>query len=352
MRSRIKPWNQIRKSPKMEEKNSCKRHSLMRKLPPLNALKAFEACARCRSFTLAAEELLVTQSAVSKQIKGLEDYLGVRLFLRQPRQLELTQHGKALLPTLTQIFDRLASITSELQLKAHDLRIKLPPTFAIRWLIPRLRQFQEQNPDLEVLLSTGWNPVNFMKEDFDGAIVCSNDIDHYDHTIEADLIVEERLTPVCSPKLLQDGPPLREPRDLMRYTLLHGSELFDFWQAWFESIGVEVDPGGKSQKFDLMDTALHAANRGFGIALAPRQFIMEEVALGHLLMPFPEITPALTGYFFVSPKNSATQQRVEKFRRWLIETAGVEWDESLCYEDLIEPPVSNLDPPAAGNVIQ
>ena len=300
----------------------------MRRLPSLNALKAFEACARHCSFTLAADELLVTQSAVSKQIRGLEDYLGVKLFRRLPRKLELTRRGNELLPTLTEVFDRLAAAAAAVQQKSDGVRIKLPPTFAIHWLIPRLQYFQEKHPDMEVLMSTGWNPVNLMKEDFDGGIVCSSDINRYDQTVEAELIMQERLTPVCSPSLLDGDLPLQEPGDLLRYTLLHGSELFDFWQSWFESIGVKFEPGFDSQTFELMDSALHAAIRGFGVALAPRQFITEDVERGRLLMPFPDLAPEISGYYFVNPKQSSAREAINEFRRWLIDTAQSEWDES------------------------
>ena len=298
----------------------------MRKLPSLNALKAFEACARHCSFTVAGEELLVTQSAVSRQVKALEDYLGVQLFLRQPRKLALTRHGKALLPALTKLFDRLATVVSGIQQSDHELRIRLPPTFAIRWLIPRMRQFQEQNSDLEVLLSTGWNPVNFAKEDFDLGIVCGSNLGGYDETMDVQLIAQERLTPVCSPNMIRDDAPINEPRDLLRYTLLHGSEEHDFWRDWFEASGVEVKGNFRSQTFDLMDTSLHAAARGYGVALAPYQFVMEDLALKRLTMPFPNLSYAISAYYVVRPKGYTSQQ-VEEFFYWLLETTQAEWVE-------------------------
>ncbi len=248
---------------------------------------------------------------------------------------------------MTETFDRLASATAEVQQLAHDLRIKVPPTFAIRWLIPQLREFQEANADVEVLLNTGWNPVNFMRENFDGGIVCASDVDRYDQTIEAELIVREYLTPVCSPGLLEGGPPLREPSDLLRFTLLHGTELLDVWQAWFELIGMDVKLTGKSQHFDLMDTAVHAAIRGIGVALAPQQFVMDDIAFGRLLVPFPEITAAVSGYYFVSPKTSTTRRGFQKFRRWLIGAARADWGQDLRSDDPGEPHASSPESPAS-----
>lgn len=298
----------------------------MRQLPSLNALKAFEACARHCSFTLAAEELLVTQSAISRQVRALESYLGVQLFLRQPRRIELTEQGRTLLPVLTHIFDRLASLTVEVQRAARKVRIKLPPTFAIRWLIPRLHQFERQNPGVEVLLNTGWNPVDFMMEDFDAGIVCESDLHRFDHQTKSALIAEERVTPVCAPELLEHSPAIHSPADLSHFTMLHGSELFDVWGAWFKAIGHEPPANERSQMFDLMDTAVHAAARGIGVALATPQFIAEDISLGRLVVLLPEAAPVLSGYYLVWPQRSATHQGVAKIRDWLTGEAQVEWD--------------------------
>ena len=271
---------------------------------------------------------------------------GTGLVLRQPRRLVLTEQGKALSPTLTETFDRLASATAEVQETAHNIRIKVPPTFAIRWLIPRLQQFQEEEANPEILLNTGWNPVNFIRENFDGGIVCASDVDRYDQTIEAELVVREYLTPVCSPSLLEGGPPLRKPSDLLQFTLLHGTELLDVWQAWFELIGMDVKLAGKSQHFDLMDTAVHAAIRGIGVVLAPQQFVMDEVDLGQLVVPFPEITAAVSGYYFVSPKTSTTRRGFQKFRRWLIDTGRADGGQDVRCDDLGELHASSPESPA------
>ena len=314
----------------------------MRRLPSLNALKAFEATARHCSFTLAAEELLVTQSAVSRQVRSLEDYLDAKLFLRNSKSMELTQQGKQLLPFLTDMFDRLAVLTADVQGSSARLRIKLPPTFAIRWLIPRLEQFELLHQDITVLVSTGWNPVNFDAEDFDAGIVCASDLGRYDSSVRQELIVQEQVTPVCSPALLKKGPPLKEPSDLFNYKLLHGTELFDVWKAWFSTLGITVPSDAKTQMFDLMDTAQQAALRGYGIAVATPQFLTEEISHHLITLPFPELSPALSGYFLVVPSRSNNNKAVEIFEQWLDKATTEEWG-AIAEDHLLLDPNQNAE---------
>ena len=297
----------------------------MRRLPPLNALKAFEASARHRKFTQAALELNVTQSAVSRHVKGLEEYLGVQLFHRHARRLELTDQAIALLPVLTDSFDRIAQITSEVRAHATDLSIKLQPTFAMRWLIPRLGDFRAQRPDVRIQFSTSWRPVDFATERFDAGIVCGAAIDVYDDSISCELIVPEPLTPVCSPQLLEDAPPLRSPADLFRFTLLHSRAAEQFWRHWFAELGIpyQFERATRHQFFDLHDTAIRAAVQGLGVALANPQFIKDELALGQLAMPFKDILLDISGYYLVCANTMITQPRVMAFRDWLQTTSGM-----------------------------
>lgn len=296
----------------------------MRKLPPLNALKAFEACARLCSFSQAANELLVTQSAISRQVKHLEDHLGIQLFYRHPRRLELTEQGTALLPVLTDMFDRLALVTMAVQERAHELRLKLPPTFSVRWLIPRLSGFQRNRPEIQVQLSPAWQPVNFAKENFDAGIVCSTRLDAYDETVHTDLIVSEALTPICSPQLLKDSPPLGRPEDLLNLTLLHWRMDCDFWGLWFRELDIEPGFNGSvhHQYHELMDSAIHAAIRGIGVTLANPEFVRDEILIGRLVMPFEDHALNISGYHFVCPKALFDQPRVAHFRNWLLGVLG------------------------------
>ena len=300
----------------------------MRKLPPLNALKAFEACARLRSFTLAAEELFVSQSAVSKQVKLLEDHLGIRLLYRQPRKLELTREGNALRDELTEIFDRMALVAAEVEKQRSTLRLKAPPTFSVRWLLPRLSEFDVSEPDINVRLSNTWQPVNFAEEDFDAGVVCSSRLSAYDHTVSKNLIVEEDITPACSPKLLNNGTEVGQPADLLDFSLIHSRPDWDVWREWFISQGVSYgseDPQSQ-QYFEAMDTAIHAAVQGMGIALVNPDFVADEIAMGRLILPFPQSVCRLSGYHLVYPKLLAGQQRILRFQRWLSKAAGASDD--------------------------
>ena len=295
----------------------------MRNLPPLNALKAFEACARHSNFTQAADELQVTQGAISRHVKTLEDYLGVSLFFRHARRAELTESGEALVPLLTEFLDRISLATTRIQAQATDLFVKLQPTFAVRWLIPRLNDFHERRPDINLRFTTSWRPVNFAKENFEVGIVCGSMIEGYDHTISCELILPEPLTPVCCPSLLREGPPLQSPSDLFRYTLLHSTDQTDLWQRWFAELDIPYkrEFAVHHRHYDLLDTAIHAAVRGIGVALTNPQFIRDEIALGRLIMPFEDTVLDVNGYYFVCPKSMLTQSRVLAFRRWLIEVA-------------------------------
>ena len=295
----------------------------MRRLPPLNGLKAFEACARLNSFTGAADELCVTQAAISRHVRGLEDYLGVQLFHRSPRRLELTDQGMMLLPVLTESLDRIARTTEQIQERATDLFLKLQPTFALRWLIPRLGEFQAMRPDIRVRLSTSWRPVNFAKESFDAGVVCSAVIHGYDDTINRELVLPEPLTPICSPEILKSGPPLRDPRDLFEYTLLHSSNVEDFWRLWFSRLDVSYDleMAKNHQYYDLLDTAIHGAINGHGVALTNPEFVKDEIRLGRLVMPFEDILLDISAYYFVYPKALSTQSRIAVFRKWLLSVA-------------------------------
>src|SRR3954466_5890204 len=181
---------------------------MSRRLPPLNSLRAFEAAARHLSFTLAAEELHVTQGAVSRAVKGLEDYLGVSLFQRLPRKLALTTEGKVLLRGVTEGLDHIAQAAAKVEARAHDLQVKVPPTFTIRWLMRRLIRFQTSRPDIRVRLNTGWEWVDFDRDDFDagiwfGIVPVPG--------LPAAPLFEDRLTALGAPELLDQ---LKPPADL------------------------------------------------------------------------------------------------------------------------------------------
>ena len=193
---------------------------MSRRLPPLNALRAFEAAARNLSFTRAADELFVTQAAISHQVKALEEYLGITLFRRYNRRLELTEAGRAYLPGLRDAFDQIDLATKRLTPRSENrsLKISVLPSFAAKWLMPRLAGFQIRHPDIDVLVSASDGLIDFVHDDFDLALRYGPGI--YPG-LQTDFLMGDQVFPVCSPRLLEGERPLRRPEDLSHHTLLH-----------------------------------------------------------------------------------------------------------------------------------
>ena len=214
---------------------------MARRLPPLNAIRAFEAAARHLSFTKAAEELFVTQAAVSHQIKALEAALGLQLFRRFNRRLMLTDAGQAYLPPLREALDGIAAATERLRAveQTGSLKVSVLPSFAAKWLLPRLSRFRERHPEIDVLVSANNALVDFARDEVDIAI-------RYGFgrhpELEVKFLMGDRIFPVCSPELLAAGPPLREPADLRHHTLLHDADALatesESWRVWLEAAGV------------------------------------------------------------------------------------------------------------------
>ena len=217
---------------------------MSRRLPPLNGLRAFEAAARHLSFTLAAEELHVTQGAVSRSVKGLEDHLGVFLFQRLPRMLALTSEGKVLLAGVTEGLDRIAQAAAKVEARAHDLQVKVPPTFTIRWLMRRLIRFQTSRPDIRVRLNTGWEWVDFDRDDFDAGIVFG--IGPWPG-LRADPLFEERLTVLCAPAIARPAEVARRSGALHDPAPRFGTERM----AHLAGTGRAAGPGRGPRQPDL-----------------------------------------------------------------------------------------------------
>ena len=289
---------------------------MSRRLPPLNALRAFEAAARHLSFTVASEELHVTQGAVSRAVKGLEDHLGVTLFQRLPRALALTDEGKVLLAGVTEGLDRIAQAAARVEARAHDLQVKVPPTFTIRWLMRRLIRFQTSRPDIRVRLNTGWEWVDFDRDDFDAGIVFG--VGPWPG-LRADPLFEERLTALCAPSLLAR---LKAPADLARFTILHPDPHQSEWRAWLELAGMpDLDVDRNCQIFDTQDLAIQAAADGHGVTVADLSLVQDDIAAGRLAVPFPGLEARLGSYQLVSPKHLADRPALAAFRDWLLEEA-------------------------------
>jgi LysR family glycine cleavage system transcriptional activator len=294
---------------------------MTRRLPPLNALRAFEAAARHLSFTKAAEELFVTQAAVSHQIKALEEMLGVRLFRRYNRRLELTRAGRSYLPPLSDALDMMAVATSRLRPaeESGQLKISTLQSFATKWLIPRLARFREAHPDIDPMISTSHRLVDIEAEEFDLAIRDGLGVYPRLHVVP---LMDDRAFPVCSPRLLRDHPALREPADLNRHVLLHDllvsrEEEGPNWRNWLKHAGVTGIDAEKGPAYNDTAMALQAAVAGQGVALARQSLVIDDLKTGLLICPFGPEMPTRFSWYFVCAPLSTEQPKVQAFLRWL-----------------------------------
>ncbi|MGN6525160.1 MAG: LysR family transcriptional regulator [Burkholderiaceae bacterium] len=280
---------------------------------PLNALRAFEASARHLSFTRAAMELHVTQNAVSAQVKNLETRLGVPLFRRLPRGLALTDEGVALLPALSDSFERMRGVLEQLEggLKVEVLTVAVVGTFAVGWLLPRLEAFQRDQPSVDLRLLTNNNRVDLAAEGLDYAIRFG---DGAWHGTEAEPLLEAPLSPVCSPRI---AARLAAPADLARATLLR-SYRADEWPRWFAAAGCAAPaPIARGAIFDSSITLADAAAQGAGVALLPVAMFGEALRTERLMQPFA-LGVSLGRYWLTRLKSRPVTQAMRTFREWLL----------------------------------
>jgi LysR family glycine cleavage system transcriptional activator len=293
------------------------------RLPSLNGLRAFEAAARHLSFTHAAAELNVTQTAISHQIRRLEEKLGIRLFVRQNRALALTPQARDYLPGVHAAFNDLRLATDRLQRKGDDrvLTISTLASLAAKWLLPRLSAFQEVHPDIDVRITTSTALVDFNGGDVDAAI-------RYGRGqwpgLRADWLTADQVFPVCSPALLAGERPLRSPEDLAHHTLLHSSGGYDDdWRLWLTAAGLPANisrqPG---LSFDMIFMTLQAAIDGLGVAVGRTTYVEGDLAKGRLVVPFDIRLPADAGFYLVSPEATADAPKLAAFRAWLLASAA------------------------------
>ncbi|NVJ60425.1 MAG: transcriptional regulator GcvA [Gammaproteobacteria bacterium] len=295
---------------------------MARRLPPLNSLRAFEAAARHLSFTRAADELFVTQAAVSHQIKALEDFLGIPLFIRKNRKLLLTDQGQSYWPKIRDIFEKLAAATE--QLKAHGasgaLNISVVPTFAIVWLVPRLTRFNALYPEIEVRLKATDRQVDFFQDDIDIAIYYEKG----DYPgMYSETLLNEFLTPMCSPAMLEGELPLSEPQDLKHHMLLHDGSTEE-WRDWLKLAGVRGVDLRKGPVFSHSSMVMQAAIHGQGIALGHNVLAQPEVEAGRLICPFDIVLTSDFKYDLVFPEEWAERAKIKAFRDWITETVAQE----------------------------
>jgi LysR family transcriptional regulator, glycine cleavage system transcriptional activator len=294
-------------------------HGVVERLPPLNALRAFEAAARLLSISLAADELNVTPSAISRQIRQLEEFLRIELFVRGHRQISLTPEGseyfKAVFGAVGIVRDATRKLTKRAQRK--QLKIRTYTTFAMRWLIPRLSGFHLAHPDIEVLLTATLEDVDFRKDPLDGAIRMGDG--NWPGTC-CYRLTSTILAPVVSPALLRRGPPLSKPSDLRRLTLLHSVARPDDWRCWLEaqSISGLVDTHtGMTYQSSAM--AYAAAAEGQGVAIAQLFLVEKDLREGKLITPFRQtVDLGNHTYYLITPSHRPESPDMTTFREWML----------------------------------
>ncbi len=306
------------------------------RLPPLNALRAFEAAARHLSFKNAARELCVTPTAISHQIKMLEDYLGAELFLRLTRSLDLTPEGEALLPKVREGLECFAAAVEKARSRQQEGRLIVvaPPSFAARWLVPRLKRLYALEPGLNLHLVGSLNAIENeeaeatlayesvdLREGDSPLAICFGSGDypgfHVDRLFASDYIA------VCSPKLMEGEHPLRHPVDIRHYTLIHDDTITNerarpSWEEWARLAGVTDVNTSAGPHFSDSSLALAAAIDGLGIALASKPLAAAEIAAGRLAAPFKVAVQQPYAYYLLAPEAISGRPAVETFRRWLI----------------------------------
>jgi len=294
---------------------------LRRTLPPLNPLRSFEAAARYLSYTLAAQELNVTQVAVSRQVRVLEDYLEVTLFERGTRSVSLTDAGRALLPVLTQALDHIELGIANINKRGRNaISIQVYTAFAQRWLIPRLVRFQELHPTIEVNLRTSDRPLNFDRQNIDAAIISAPaPAPPAEH--EYVLLSRRELMPVCSPTLVKGRKLPLGPESLKKLPLLHSLARPEAWREWLDAAGYSAINAKTGLRFETSSMVFGAAVAGLGVAVGIRMLVEEELRSGVLVVPFRYVHASPRKYYLVSPKSLSPSTALTIFSEWLVKEA-------------------------------
>ncbi len=301
---------------------------MFRDLPPLNALRAFEAAARHLSFSKAAEELGVTPAAVSHQIKGLEDFLGVTLFQRLTRALSLSEAGQAGLPALREGFAKLAEGSERLSAQADSdtLTVSVGPSTAAKWLVPRLESFRQTCPGLDLRIDATDRLIDFRRDSVDVGIRYGRG--QYPG-LRADLLFEEHYLPVCSPRLMVGPQALKRPNDLRHHRLLHldwgvEEDTAPNWRMWLLAAGIEdIDPS-RGPRFNIESMAVQAAIEGQGVALTSQSLVQDDLKQGRLARPFELSLSDRSGFsnYLVSLATRADEPKIAAFRAWILAEAS------------------------------
>ncbi len=292
------------------------------RLPPLNAIRAFEVSARHLSFKQAAEELFVTPAAISYQIKTLEEFLGVELFIRENRAILLTPAGQRCFIDIKNGFEQIARGIEKAQAeqKSGILTINTAPAFTVKWLAPRLHLFAEKYPDIDARISASLSFSDLHHDSADAAIRFSST---QDSSLYTEKLLDETSLPLCHPDLLTDKRPLKTPEDLKHHTLIHDDALLfnpqaPTWKSCLEEIGIYDIDTQRGIRFNQADHALQAAIDGSGVLLGRRILATPDIRAGRLAVPFPEWEiPTGISLYFVCQKEKAEQHKVKVFKEWL-----------------------------------
>ncbi len=289
---------------------------MARRLPPLNSLKSFEAAGRLLSFTAAANELNVTQAAVSHQIKVIEDYLGVSLFDRYPRRLALTEQGKTLLPEVIEAFDRVSNAVASINREqfSNALSVRLAPSFAAKWLSPRLKYFWLQYPEIDLRLYHTHSAVDFEREEIDIAVTYGKG---KWPGVVSDKLLSLDFSPVCSPSFMTNDKPLTDLDNLRYYALLHDAN-YECWDDWLKLAGVKDIDAKRGTVIDDTNVLIQAAIDGQGVALGSSTFVEDLLESGRLVKPFDVTLVNEFAYFVVYPEAHLKNPAVLAFKDWLL----------------------------------
>ncbi|RTY01585.1 LysR family transcriptional regulator [Pseudomonas sp. C 49-2] len=287
----------------------------MKRLPPLPALHTFWVTAQCCNFTRAAEQLHITQGAVSRQIAGLESHLGYALFQRQARGLSLTDAGREWSLRAQQVFGLLGEAVEQIGSRRQTLQLKAS-TCVMRWLLPRLMQWQKERPDVPVeLTTTVAYTVDFRREQFDAAVIYAPIAEQ---TSAARHLFDEQLTPVCAPALLAG---LHTPQDLQQQVLLHPTRDERDWALWLKAAQTRLGNLSQGHHFETLDLAMTVASQGSGVAIGDSALIGEDLKAGRLVMPFELRVPTGMGYYLVYPPGAEPSAGLEALMDWLVSQA-------------------------------
>jgi LysR family glycine cleavage system transcriptional activator len=301
---------------------------VQRRLPPLNAVRAFEAAARLGGFNAAGAELNVSANAVGRLVKVLEESVGVALFRRLPRGVVMTEAGKRYLAGVGRLLDQLSEATADLRRleTGRVLKVSAMPSMVTRWLIPRLERLTARHPGLDVRLFATTAQTDFAREDIDVAIRIGRGCYPGMHS---ELLMHEDYFPVCSPKLLSGSAPLKEPADLARHVLLHDQcgcvsclpDLID-WKNWLAAVGVTTINAERGLRYSFSHMTLQAAAAGLGVALASSALLADDLATGRLARPFGDLAVRSPySFFIVCPEATADSEKVVLFRDWALSEA-------------------------------